>query len=122
MEIELIWKITGLGHLLIACLLPPTLMIYLRKRKPNSEQKWTTYLLVSVLITWIIRSTYRMTIEVPINIQRARNAGDEMYDGVGGNVVTLFFGWLEPLIFCLLTILIFKVIKVLKRNTEPAAG
>ena len=63
-----------------------------------------------------------MTIELPVNIQKARNAGDEMYDGVGGNVVTLFFGWLEPLVFCILTILIFKVSKKLKRNTEQAAG
>jgi len=90
MEIELIWKITGLGHLLIACLLSPALMIYLKTRNTNRQQKWTTPLLTSVFTTWIIRNAYRLTIEVPINIQRARSVGDEMYDGVGGNVVTLF--------------------------------
>ena len=122
MEIELIWKITGLGHLLIACLLSPALMIYLKTRNTNRQQKWTTPLLTSVFTTWIIRNAYRLTIEVPINIQRARSVGDEMYDGVGGNVVTLFFGWLEPLVFCLFTILIFKIIKILKRKTEPKAS
>jgi hypothetical protein len=80
MEIDLIWKITGFGHLVIACLLPPVLMIYLKTRKTISQQKWMYPFLISVFTTWIIRNLYRMTIEVPINIQRARNVGDEMLE------------------------------------------
>jgi hypothetical protein len=86
------------GHLLIITLFPalfvfsPTLSRFVRSDAAR--------FLMSIIVTWgFLVVFWRPSVELPIALARARAAGDTMYDGVGGNVAVLLFGWLEPLLF-----------------------
>lgn len=58
-----------------------------------------------MLISWILQIAFRILVEVPVKAQIAQAQGDMLYDGVGGNVATLFTGWLLPLLACLLIVM-----------------
>jgi len=107
MDQETIANLAGIGHGLIVFALPLLLMFGVCQRR--SVKRWKMPVALAVIIAWFVRILYRTTFENPLYINLAENEGDNMYDGVGGNVATLFFGWIEPLIACLLFVGITRI-------------
>ena len=59
--------------------------------------------LLAIIATWIFTDFFRVRVQLPVLL--AMHSDDPMYDGVGGNVVTMIFGWIPGLllglpIFC----------------------
>lgn len=74
---------------------------------------------VAVGVAWFMRVVFRVTIEVPLYTVVAREKGNDMYDGVGGNVATLLMGWCGPLIACLFFV---GLMRIIKRNQKTGTA
>ena len=114
MNVDLAWKLAGIGHVLLIVLIP-TLLLFM----PSASRVMSTArrrLVIAVVVTWIILNVYRLTIELPIRMALARTRGDKMYDGVGGNVAILFAGWVEPLIVGAVLLIAARLITGLRQD------
>jgi hypothetical protein len=117
---ETIATAVGIGHALIAFILPPWLMFGIYRKR--SLKRWVMPLVVAVSVAWFLRLIYRTTIEAPHYITVARGKGDDMYDGVGGNVATLLTAWFEPLMMCLLFLGIVRIFNRIRKSKPGDAG
>lgn len=58
---------------------------------------------------WIVMIAYRATIQLWIYLEYMRALGDQRADGVGGNAVILFMGWIPPLLVGIMIIIVRRV-------------
>jgi hypothetical protein len=93
--------IVGIAGFAIAIPLAPILALALKRSRLFAASSWTAPIALAVAASWALQIIFRIAIELPLNMERAKAKGDLMYDGVGGNVAILMAGWLEPLILCL---------------------
>ncbi len=52
--------------------------------------------LLAIIVTWIFTDFFRVRVQLPILL--AMHSDDPLYDGVGGNVVTMVFGWIPGML------------------------
>jgi hypothetical protein len=75
-------------------------------------------LFLTVLAVWLLLIVHRIA-SLPTLIREAEAAGDTTYDGVGGNVATLFMGWFSGLIGCISALIISRVAGLLSKRRMP---
>ena len=63
------------GNIFIALALAPILAFSIRNRRKSEAKHWTMPVAVAVLISWLLQIFYRITVELPTNIQRAEAEG-----------------------------------------------
>lgn len=114
MSLEQKWQVFGWGHLFLITVFPVLIFWLFSATKARSL---VLRIVITTLLTWFLRICYRIGIELPVNLERAAIRGDDQYDGVGGNVVVLILGWVEPLFVCLVAALVVKLRR--KRRTPP---
>lgn len=114
MSLEQKSEMIGWGHLFLITVFPILVFWLLPAIKARSL---VLRIVITTLLTWFLRNRYRIEIELPVNLERAAIRGDDQYDGVGGNVVVLILGWVEPLFVCLVAALVVKLRR--KRRTQP---
>lgn len=73
-----------------------------------------------VLLVWLLAIIERV-LSTPYRFQAAAERGDEMYDGVGGNVAVLFIGWMIGLIGSIPAFLVRAFVSKLqaRQNSSP---
>jgi uncharacterized membrane protein len=64
---------------------------------------------IAILFVWLLLIIHRM-VSLPTLIRDAHAAGNMEYDGVGGNVGTLFFGWFVAAFGCIPALIISEII------------
>jgi hypothetical protein len=77
--------------------------------------------IVSVLLCWAATLLHRELIGLPIAMARADAGGNISYDGVGGNLVLLFGGWIFGLFSSALVLLVYFVVQHGKTKRKLAA-
>jgi hypothetical protein len=79
---------------------------------PPVPRNWSWIWLRTLLITvavWYVSNRYRIVFEVPWNMTVCDiEDPHSSYDGVGGNVAVLFFGWILPFLECLGTLVVCR--------------
>ena len=122
MTIDTQASLVGCLDLAVAIVLPFVLFLF--------SARWRLFfrLALSVLLPWLLLFLVRGFIGQPVeeayyyahppdpNDWEADAAG---YDQVGGNVAVLFFGWLYPLLVCLLTATVTFVVRRVYRRFHP---
>ena len=111
--------IAGYGYMFIAFGLAPILAVHLRNRK-KKDRKWIYPILIAVIVSWVFQILYRDMIDLPISIQRAREKGDLMYDGVGGNTAVFMMGWIFPLFTCGLLWISWRIYESIQKRKKGA--
>ena len=118
MSLEQKWELAGWGHLFLSLGFPILVFWGLSRTRAQSLM---LRIGITTLLTWFLRNAYRASVEISINTAYARARGDEMYDGVGGNVVIMLLGWFEPLVISLLAALIVAPYRMrLAKKTDIA--
>lgn len=92
MEMELIENVALLGVLFG---IPITLLPWLRRQRRKGLLPRG---FVSVLGVWLGLCLHRSYIGLPMSMARAQANGNDIYDGIGGNLAILMGGWLPGLI------------------------
>ena len=108
--------IVGVMGFVIAMPMAPLLALALKRTRLFTASTWKTPVAAAVAVSWLFQIGFRMAIELPLNLEKAKARGDLMYDGVGGNVAVFTAGWLQPLILCLALVGVMHVLK--KRNGD----
>jgi hypothetical protein len=85
--------------LIIAFGIPARLFLYLRRRFPPVPS--LVHGLATVFVTWPLLIAFRCA-ALPLFVAHMENLNTDperigTFDGVGGNIVVLLFGWLPPL-------------------------
>lgn len=118
------WIVAGASGAFFTFGFAPMFFLAVRRRW-KSLGAWRQIML-TVIVSWVVISSHRLFIEIPVNTAYAHSQGNLMYDGVGGNVATLLIvAWFVPLLECSFLILagfLYSRIKPKPPNqsTEPS--
>jgi hypothetical protein len=103
--------VVGVMGFVIAMPMAPLLALALKRSRLFTASTWRAPVAVAVAVSWLSQIVFRIVIELPLNLEKAKVRGDLMYDGVGGNVAVFTAGWLQPLILCLALVGIMHALK-----------
>lgn len=77
-----------------ATILIPGIIVMLRPPvAPQKKRPIGLRILGCTILIWYLQMAVRAYLDQPVATALARARGDEMYDGVGGNVVVMVLGW-----------------------------
>jgi len=74
---------------------------------------------LTVLVVWLLLVLHRSA-SLPTLLREAQARGNIHYDGVGGNVAVLLFGWMPAFFGCLPSIVIVGIRNLIHRRREAA--
>ncbi len=77
---------------------------------------------MAILVVWAVMLGYRILIQVPQNMEAARLRGVLDYDGIGGNLAILLFGWIGAIIICALALLACNVVNKVRYRSPRLAN